>query len=423
MFALIDCGNFYASCERVFQPKLRNKPIIVLSNNDGCVIARSDEAKDLGIAMGAPLFKIRDVIAWNNVHIASSNFALYGDMSRRVMDIIQSHIQDVEIYSVDEAFVEFPKHFTEDQALAWSSDIRTKILQWTGIPTRVGIGATKTLAKLGNVLAKKTPGGVVYVDPSDQALFKDLPIKTIWGFGHQLEKRLKRYAIYTVGHLLSRNREWVRKVLTVTGERTYYELKGLVCYPLSEAIDDHQKSLMVTRSFGEEVRDIEGLKDSLVHYANNAGAKLRKRGLWAYTIGVYIRSSPFKEGYYSNFTSIALNQPTQDTRLLIECAHEALEKIYKPGVGYKKSGLMLGDLTNSGDVQQFDLLSIQKPTPGQGTKRSSEAVLKAMDALNQKYGRYTVTVGSMPRKTSKWQGSRDHSSSRYTTRWTDILKI
>jgi DNA polymerase V len=174
------------------------------------VIARSDEAKALGIEMGAPLFKIRDVIAWNNVHIASSNFALYGDMSRRVMDIIQSHIQDVEIYSVDEAFVEFPKHFTENQALAWSRDIRAKILQWTGIPTRVGIGTTKTLAKLGNILAKKIPGGVVYVDPSDQALFKDLPIKTIWGFGHQLEKRLKRYAIYTVGHLLSRNREWVR---------------------------------------------------------------------------------------------------------------------------------------------------------------------------------------------------------------------
>jgi DNA polymerase V len=207
------------------------------------------------------------------------------------------------------------------------------------------------------------------------------------------------------------------------GERTYYELKGLVCYPLSEAIDENQKSLMVSRSFGDEVKDIESLKDSLVHYANNAGAKLRKRGLWAHTIGVYIRSSPFKEGYYSNFTSIALNQPTQDTRRLIECAHEALEIIYKPGVGYKKSGLMLGDLTNSGDLQQFDLLAIQNPTPGQGTKRSPQAVLKAMDALNQKYGRYTVTVGSMPRKTSKWQGSRDHTSPRYTTRWTDILKV
>lgn len=181
MFALIDASNFYASCERAFQPKLQKQPIVVLSNNDGCVIARSDEAKALGIEMGVPLFKIRDVVEWNNVHVCSSNFELYGDMSRRVMDIIQSHIQDVEIYSVDEAFVELPQNTTLEQALEFSHDIRSKIYQWTGIPTRVGIGATKTLAKLGNVLAKKTPSGVVYVDPSNQPLFKDLPIKAIWG--------------------------------------------------------------------------------------------------------------------------------------------------------------------------------------------------------------------------------------------------
>lgn len=423
MFALIDCCNFYASCERVFRPNLVGKPIVVLSNNDGCVIARSDEAKALGIDMGAPLFKIRDVVTWSNVQVCSSNFALYGDMSRRVMDIIQSSLQDVELYSVDEAFVEFPKHYTVEQAMKWGRDIRHQILRWTGIPTRVGIGDTKTLAKLGNVLAKKSTQGVVYVDPSDQVLFKDLPIKTIWGFGHQLETRLKRYAIHTVGQLLGRNREWVRKVLTVTGERTYYELKGLVCYPLSESIDENQKSLMVTRSFGEEVRDIEALKDSLVHYANNAGVKLRKRGLWAYNIGVYIRSSPFKEGYYSNFTSIALNQPTQDTRVLTQAAHEALERIYKPGIGYKKSGLMLGELTNSGDVTQYDLLAVQGQNIGQGAKRSPEAVLKAMDVINQKYGRHTVTIGAVPQKTTKWQGSRHHTSPCYTTRWTDILKV
>lgn len=424
MFALIDCSNFYASCERVFQPKLQKQPIVVLSNNDGCVIARSDESKALGIEMGAPLFKIRDLVAWNNVHIASSNFALYGDMSRRVMDIIQSHIQDVEMYSVDEAFVEFPNNTTVDEAIEWAKDIQQKILQWTGIPTRVGVGQTKTLAKLGNALAKKTPGGVVHVNSSDEALFKELPIKTIWGFGHQLEKRLKRYGIHTVGQLLSRNREWIRKVLTVTGERTYYELKGLVCYPLSEAIDENQKSLMVTRSFGEEVRDIDVLNDSLVYYANNAGAKLRKRGLWAHIIGVYIRSSPFKEGYYSNFTSIALNQPTQDTRVLIAHAHEALAKIYKAGVGYKKSGLMLGELTQSGEVKQLELQAKQKqPIKGQGTSQSPDVVLKAIDELNQKYGRHTVILGGIPKKTTKWQGTRDHTSPRYTTRWTEILKV
>lgn len=306
----------------------------------------------------------------------------------------------------------------------WAQGIRAKILQWTGILTRVGIGHTKTLAKLGNALAKKADGGVVYVSPSDHRLFQDLPIKTIWGFGDQLEKRLKRYGIHTVGQLLTRNREWVRKVLTVVGERTYYELKGLVCYPLSEAIDEHQKSLMVTRSFGEEVRDITALKESLVHYANNAGAKLRSRGLWVYNIGVYIRSSPFKEGYYSNFTSIALNQPTQDTQILINKAHEALERIYKPGVGYKKSGLMLGELANTDEIKQYDMGwgKEKHQSLGQGARISRE-VLEAVDQLNKRYGRYAVTVGAIPKKTSKWQGNRNNTSPRYTTRWTDILKV
>lgn len=426
MFALIDCANFYASCERVFQPKLMGRPIVVLSNNDGCVIARSDEAKALGIEMGAPLFKIREVVKWHNVHVCSSNFALYGDMSRRVMDIIQSHIDDVEIYSVDEAFVEFPKNVTAAEAVEWGRDIRYKILQWTGIQTRVGIGATKTLAKLGNVLAKKSTPGVIYVDPQDERLFEALPIKTIWGFGHQLETRLKRYGMHTVGQLLCRHREWVRKVLTVQGERTYYELKGVVCFPLSEPIDENQKSLMVTRSFGTEVRDINVLKDSLVHYANNAGAKLRGRGLWAYNVGVYIRSSPFKEGYYSNFTSIELNQPTQDTRELIAVAYKALGHIYRPGIGYKKSGLMLGHLTNTGERRQFGLLDMEQGVVAkalEGVGRSSEVLHKAVDTLNQRYGRYTLTIGGLPKKTARWLGARNHTSQRYTTRWTELLEV
>lgn len=427
MFALIDCSNFYASCERVFQPKLMGRPVVVLSNNDGCCIARSDEAKALGIEMGAPLFKIREVVKWHNVHVCSSNFVLYGDMSRRVMDIIQSHIDDVEIYSVDEAFVEFPKNVTAEEAVEWGRDVQAKILQWTGILTRVGVGQTKTLAKLGNALAKKTRGGVTYVDPTDDRLFQDLPIKTIWGFGHQLEKRLKRYGIHTVGQLLSRHREWVRKVLTVMGERTYYELKGVVCYPLSETIDEDQKSLMVTRSFGTEVRDIDTLKDSLVHYANNAGAKLRARRLWTYTVGVYIRSSPFKEGYYSNFTSIELNQPTQDTRILIKKAVEGLEKIYKPNIGYKKSGLMLGHLTESGETSQFGLLDMEQGVVdhqrGEGIEKSSEALYRAVDTLNRRYGRYTLTIGGLPKKTDQWQGARNHTSQRYTTRWTELLEV
>jgi DNA polymerase V len=426
MFALIDCSNFYASCERVFQPNLNGKPIIVLSNNDGCVIARSDEAKALGIEMGAPMFKIRDLVEWNKIHVFSSNFALYGDMSRRVMDIIQSHIQDVEIYSVDEAFVEFPKNITTEQAIVWARDIRAKILQWTGIPTRVGIGSTKTLAKLGNALAKQRHDGVMHVGADDTYLFKDLPISKIWGYGKQFETRLKRYAIHTVGQLLNKNREWVRKVLTVTGERTYYELKGVLCYPLSETIDEDQKSLIVSRSFAEEVRDFEPLKNSIVSYCNNAGEKLRNRGLFAYNIGVYIRSSPFKDGYYSNFTSIQLNQPTQDTRTLIKAALESLERIYKHGVGFKKSGILLGDLTNSGDVSQL-ALNLEKlhchGDNGVIQGREPKPLLAAVDRLNKKYGRNTVTVGAITRKENKFIGKRNYTSPRYTTRWTDIIKV
>jgi DNA polymerase V len=424
MFALIDCANFYASCERVFQPKLNHRPVVVLSSNDGCVIARSEEAKALGIEMSAPLFKIQDVIRWNNVHVCSSNFALYGDMSRRVMDIIQSHIQDVEIYSIDEAFVEFPKHFSIEQAVDWALDVRAKIFQWTGITTRVGIGATKTLAKLGNAIAKKQPGGIMYVDATDHTLLKDLPINMIWGFGHRLEKRLKGYAIHTVGQLLSRNREWVRKVLTVTGERTYYELKGLVCYPLTEPMAEDQKSLMVSRSFGAEVTDMNALKDSLVHYANNAGAKLRQRGLWTYNVGVYIRSSPFKDKYYSNFMNIPLNQKTQDTRILIASAHEALSRIYKPDITYKKSGLLLGELSSTGHTGQYDLLNAEstKREEERSTRPASE-LFHAIDALNHKYGRNTVTVGIVSKTPSAWHSTRNYTSPQYTTRWTDLPTV
>ncbi len=426
MFALIDCSNFYASCERVFQPKLNHKAIIVLSNNDGCVIARSDEAKALGIEMGVPLFKVRDIVAFHKVHVSSSNFALYGDMSRRVMDIIQSTIpDDIEQYSVDEAFVQFPSHFTLEHALEWAHDMRVKILQWTGIPTRIGIGSTKTLAKLGNALAKKSPQGFYYVSENDTHLFSNLPTKTVWGVGRQSEKKLKGYGIHTVGQLLSRHREWIRKVLTVQGERMYQELKGIVCYPLSEGADDDQKSIMVTRSFGSDVRTIDALKESLVHHANNAGSKLRKQGLWTYSVGVYIRSSPHKSGYYSNFATIELANPTQDTRTLIATAAQALQSIYKPGIGYKKSGIMLGNLASSPNVKQLDLLendtlphAFDCPPLAQSTK-----LMKSIDAINKRYGRHSVTVGAISKTSTPWQSHKNHSSPSYTTRWTDLLKV
>jgi DNA polymerase V len=401
------------------------RPIVVLSSNDGCVIARSDEAKALGIQMGVPLFKIRDVVVWNNVHVCSSNFALYGDMSRRVMDVIQSHIQDVEIYSIDEAFVQFPSHTTLEEALEWGRGLRSTILQWTGIPTRVGIGATKTLAKLGNAMAKSVVGGVCSVDASNPRVFQDFPIKTIWGFGHQLEKRLKRYGIHTVGQLMQRNREWVRKVLTVVGERTYYELQGIVCYPLSEGVEDDQKTMMVTRSFGSDVIDETTLMESLIHHANAAGAKLRRRGLWTYNVGVYIRSSPFKQGYYSNYASIELREPTQDTRLLIHHAQQALRQIYKPGIQYKKSGIMLGHLTADPSRHQYDLLQDIPDILGQGgiKEENRASLMNAIDGLSQRYGRYCVSVGAVPKRTTKWQGTRNHTSPKYTTRWSELMKV
>lgn len=422
MFALIDCQNFFVSCERVFQPHLNNKPVIVLSNNDGCAIARSEEAKALGIEMGAPLFKIRDLVEWNNVKVFSSNFALYGDMSRRVMDIIQSHIQDIEVYSVDEAFVEFPKHLTIDQCVEWSKDIRQKILTWTGIKTRVGIGATKTLAKLGNALAKQCHDGVMYIGAEDSHMFRDLPISKIWGYGRQFEKRLKKYAIYTVGQLLSRNREWVRKVLTVTGERTYYELKGVCCYPLTESIDDaDQKSMIVSRSFSEEVSSIETLKDIITSYANNAGAKLRKKGLFTRNIGVFIRSSPFKDTYYSNFLSVELPKPTNDTRILIEGATKALHQIFKSGVGFKKSGIVLFDLTNTDSVKQLPLENISTMFSSYLGRNPGE-VMKAIDYLNKKYGNRTVCVGLSEKKSNQIIGKRKNVSPRYTTRWDELAQ-
>lgn len=425
MYALIDCANFYASCERVFQPRLQGKPIVVLSNNDGAVIARSEEAKALGIDMGVPLFKIRDLVAYHQVSVFSSNFALYGDMSRRVMDILASSMEQLEVYSIDEAFVQFPKGMSVDEAIAWGRAVRAQILQWTGIPTRVGIGPTKTLAKLANHYAKQSSTHVCSLPPEDRRIFETTPTSKVWGIGHNLERRLQRYGIRTIQDLLCRNREWVKKVLTVQGERTYQELRGHVCYPLESSPDAPQKSVMVSRSFGEPVMTLTGLQETLTHFANTLGAKLRQRKLWTTAVGVYIRSSPFdtRQAYYSNFASRPLTEPTQDTRVLIQAAHEALALIYRPGVVYKKSGILCGEVQDNPYQCQYRFEEDGQGSLPQPPLHEAPAVMAALDRLNRKYGRGSVTVGYAPKDTKTWHGKRERVSPRYTTRWSDILKV
>lgn len=425
MYALIDCANFYVSCERVFQPKLIGKPIVVLSGNDGCVIARSEEAKALGIGMSAPLFKIRDLVAYHQVSVFSSNFSLYGDMSRRVMDIIQSYIQDVEIYSIDEAFVKFSEHVTMEEAIEWGRDIRARILKWTGIPTRVGIGSTKTLAKLANQYAKHSPSHVNVLTPDDCHIFETTSISKVWGLGNRMESRLQKYGIRTVQDLLRRNREWVKKVLTVQGERTYQELRGYVCYSLETSPDEPQKSIMVSRSFGVPITTLEDLKETLTQHANTMGVKLRQRKLWTTSVGISIRSSPFdkRHEYTSNFTSMQLKEPTQDTRVLIQASHRAVEAIYRSGVLYKKSGILCSEVQDTANRAQLSLSEKERGVNPSLTHTEASEVMKALDNLNRKYGRGAVTVGYAPKVTKAWQSKQEQRSPRYTTQWSEILKI
>lgn len=417
MYALIDSANFFVSCERVFKPSLLNIPVIVIGSNDGCAVARSDEAKRLGIPMGAPLFKIKEIVAQHQVRVLSGNMLLYADMSRRVMDTIQHFVGEVEQYSIDECFVKLPSSKRKEDYLQWAVDLRQKILQWTGIPTRVGIGPTKTLAKLSNHHAKGIQSGVYYTDSNDAETLHKTPVEDIWGIGPKTAVKLRSYGVGTALDFIKLPDALIRKWLTVMGLKTAHELRGYPVFSL-ETQPEAQQSMIVSRSFGKEVFTKEDLTQSIIRHCHKAGESLRKRELWTRYIGVHIRTNPFKGNYYSQSDIIEIPHPTQDTQVLIESAKKVLEKIYRPGCAYKKSGICLEGLSDESSGVQLRLGESSSPKEIE----NRNGLMKAMDIINQKMGKHTVYFGE-DSQTAPWLPASTNKSQDYTCNWKELPKV
>ena len=411
--ALIDCNSFYVSCERLFKPKIQKKAVVVLSNNDGCVISRSQEAKDMGIKMGEPYFKVKKLITRNKIEVYSSNYALYGDISRRVMKVLKTFSPKVEIYSIDEAFIDLS--FMDHEGIEeYGRQIRSRILRWTGIPTSVGIASTKTLSKVANHIAKKEKTGVVYLKKDIDEKLKKFPIEKVWGIGKQLSKFYYKNNIRNAYDLKNVSNTWVKKGTNVLGAKTAMELRGIPCINL-QMEQEKRKNCCVSRSFGRKVKNIEELEESVVTHCLNAAEKIRADDQLAKTITVFIRTSPFDKNkkYYSNSKTIDLAIPSSNSIELIKNAVKALNDIYKYGYSYQKAGIILSNLK---DAKQNDR-NLLTPL----LENKSKKLMKAIDYTNSKYGRYAISIAHAG-LSKGWKMRREHSS-RIDTASFDSLPI
>jgi DNA polymerase V len=416
--ALIDVNNFYVSCERVFNPKLIGKPVVVLSNNDGCAVARSNEAKALGVSMGAPWFKLKDLAKQHGIIGLSSNYALYADMSNRVMSILRDYSPDQEVYSIDESFLDLTGFQSRD-LIKYGQHMRKRILRWTGLPVCVGIGSTKTLAKLANHCAKKQPvfNSVCNLNNRSNSeldlLLSQIDVGEIWGIGRKLAPKLQALGFNTVLDLKNANPERLRQQFSVVMEKTIRELNGTVCIEL-EDIAPPKQQIMSSRSFGQSVQDYNSLAESITLYVSTAAVKLRKQQSLAGSIYVYIATSPFKldDKQYSNGIRIPLPSPTDDTRQLVNIALWALKQIYRPNYSYDKAGIVLSELVTRQHLQN-DLFA-RLP--------SSDALMTVMDVINRKMGKESIKLASEG-FVRPWRMKQGNKSPSYTTKWGDLPVI
>ena len=417
--ALVDVNNFYASCERLFRPDLKGRPIVVLSNNDGCVVARSAEAKRLGIKMAVPYFQIRDAYEAQGGIWFSSNYALYGDLSNRVMTTLEGMAPAVEVYSIDEAFVELSESWAGDLQ-EYGRQIRQRVQQWTGLTVGVGIAPTKTLAKLANYAAKKWPatGGVVDLrDETRRArLMAITPVEEVWGIGRKLTAKLMAQGINTVADLVVADPKSLRRQYGVVVERTVQELRGIPCAELEQLAQTKQQ-IICSRSFGERITEFDPMREALAGYMERAAEKLRTEGQRCRHVTLFIRSSPFaeRETYYGNQIATRLPLPTADTRELLAQIAPLLRRIWRDDVRYMKGGVMLADFTPAG-MQQGDLFADRQQDP------RSEALMQVIDQINQ--GRLgKVYFAARGRDTREWMMKREQLSPRYTTCISEIPAV
>lgn len=418
-FALVDCNNFYVSCERAFNPSLHNKPVLILSNNDGCAIARSNEVKALGVKMGDPYFKLKDLIECHNIKIFSSNYELYGDMSSRVMDCLRDCCPHLEIYSIDEAFLDLSL-IPQSERIGFATKTRNYILKCTGIPVSIGIAPTKTLAKIANKISKNSE---TYIESLEEQTdisnaLESFRIQDIWGVGRQIAKKLNEIGIFTAKDFAQMDPARARKMFNVVVVRTIFELQGRSCLNLADAAPP-KKSMISSRSFGVPVRTLDVLEQSLTFHASKLGERLRSQGLKAGMLSLFIHTNSFKQldPQYSAAIQIKLDTPTQDTRVLIKTATRGLQHIFKNGFLYKKLGLIVYDLLPASHVQ----LHLFNRTC-QDVNQKTESLLNAIDSLNRAYGAGSVRFASEGFK-STWRMRREMKSPSFTTRWTEILSV
>ncbi len=412
--ALVDCNNFYTSCERVFNPKLWGKPIVVLSNNDGMIIARSNEAKELGIKMGEPLFKAEEIIKKHNVYVFSSNYTLYGDMSHRVMTTLEHFSPEVEIYSIDEAFINL-EGFSHKDLTDYCRLIRNTVRKWTGIPVSIGIAETKTLAKLANRFAKKVSSnkGVLnlYGIENKDYYLKNTEVADIWGIGRQYSKLLNLQNIFTALDLVNANEKWIKKKMTVMGLRTVLELKGIPCIEY-EYFPPAKKAIVSSRSFGQTVKDIASVKEAIAFFVTRASEKMRAQKSSANLLSVFLRTNPFKkEAQYHNGVLIQLPVPTDSTSELISFAMKGVEQIFRIGYQYYKVGVMLSGLvpTKRSQTSIFDTENRLKMAK----------ITEVVDEVNKKMGSNTLFYAATGIN-RKWRTRADMRTPKYTTDWEQL---
>ena len=413
--ALIDCNSFYVSCERLFNPKIRKLPVVVLSNNDGCIISRSNEAKTLGIKMGEPYFKARNIIIKNNVQVFSSNYSLYGDISRRVMRTLKRFNSKIEVYSIDEAFLDL-SNFSDKEVKDVGKEIRNTVLQWTGIPTSIGIAETKTLSKVANHIAKKQKSGVVsLVNIKDlDPILEKVEVRDIWGVGKQLSKFYIKNRIYNAKQLKNASNTWIKKTKNVLSSRTAMELRGVPCIEI-ETKQAKRKSCCVSRSFGKKVEKLRELKESVTSYCLNAAEKIRSESLVCKSITVFIRTSPFQNKgiFYSNSKTIDFPIATNNSIEIVKNALIGLDLIYKDGFKYQKAGIILSGLSDSEKGN-----SLFKSTKDERIKN----LMRSIDNTNYRYGRSTISLASAGIN-KKWSMRRQYSSKIDTADFYSLPKI
>lgn len=417
MFALVDCNNFYASCQRVFEPHLRDKPVVILSNNDGCIIARSNEAKALGIPMGAPSFQYKKVIEDNNVFVYSSNYALYGDMSSRVMNILSNYTPNLEVYSIDEAFLDF-RGFTSFNLNEVGLKIQREVTKGTGIPISVGIAPTKALAKVANKITKKYPKVTksVYIMDTEEKIIKALKwtkIEDVWGIGRQYANRLRIKQVFTAYDFTKLPDEWVKKEMSIVGLRLKRELEGVPTLDLEEVKD--KQMIATTRSFEKMYSTLEDIGERVATFTASSAEKLRKQGSHCTVLMVFVQSNNFRKDLpqYSRNIVIKTDFPTNSTIELCRYTQQGLKEIYREGYMYKRAGVILMGLTPDNHVQ-LNLFKTSNP--------KHQPLMSVIDKLNKSFGNNKIKFGSQSLG-RKWKMKQEKLSPCFTTRFNEIISI